>query len=355
MVRGARGGEDANVDPHRAAASRRENVARRSVTIDSTKTGVGRCPGTFGELLQGALPAGGREFLVTLPITEGSTARFVATRGLEGVRVSPPHKEKSRRLAEELMRLRNLEAGGELRIESGLQEGKGCASSSADMVATARAIGSAFGIHISRPTLARIMSAIEPSDGVMYEGIVSFHQREGTLLGRLGTLPPLTIVALDEGGRAETTELCEQRGGHSAGRLAEYERLLLDLERAVKRRHLPSVGDVATRSAVLNQDVLPKEYLRLFLDLRARYGTLGVVATHSGTCLGLLLDPGSPRYPEVVPELVDELRACRGAGVRIYLTHDFGPRRLGAWQTAPDRPYGGPWRPAQMGAECLRG
>ena len=305
------------------------------------RTGVGWCHGTFGELLQGALPAEGREFLVTLPITEGSTARFTPARRSEGVRVTPPHKEKSRRLAKELIRLYDLGAGGELHIESGLQEGKGCASSSADMVATARAIGSAFGVHIPRRTLARTMGAIEPSDGVMYEGIVSFHQREGLLRDCLGSLPPLTIVALDEGGRAETTELCKHRGGHGAGRLAEYERLLLNLERAVKRRHLPSVGDVATRSAVLNQDALPKECLGLFLDLRARYDALGVVATHSGTCLGLLLDPGSPRYPEVLPKLTDELRVCRGhgAGVRIYRTRGFQRRRLKPF--AVDR-YRGP-------------
>ena len=277
-------------------------------------------------MLQGALPAEGREFLVTLPISEGSTARFTPLRGSEGVRVSPTHKEKSRRLAEELIWLYNLGAGGELRIESGLHEGKGCASSSADMVATARAIGAAFGVHISQRTLARTMGAIEPSDGVMYEGIVSFHQREGILRGHLGTLPPLTIVALDEGGRVETTESCKHRGGHAASRLAEYERLLLDLERAVKQRHLPSVGAVATRSAVLNQDVLPREYLKLFLDLRARHDALGVVATHSGTCLGLLLDPASPRYPEVLPELIDELLGCPGSDVRIYRTQNFEKR-----------------------------
>ena len=280
-------------------------------------------------MLQGALPAERREFLVTLPITEGSTARFTPVPGSRGVRVSPPHKEKSRRLAEELVWLYNPGTGGELHIESGLQEGKGCASSSADMVATARAIGSAFGIDICRHSLARTMSAIEPSDGVMHEGIVSFHQREGILHARLGTLPSLTVIALDEGGRAETTELCERRGGHGVRRSAEYERLLLDLRRAVRRRHLPSVGDVATRSAILNQDLLPRQNLGLFLDLRARHDALGVVATHSGTCLGLLLDPGSPRYPEVLAELVDELLACRGAGVRVYRTHDFEQRPLG--------------------------
>jgi uncharacterized protein involved in propanediol utilization len=309
------------------------------VTMGNPKTGIGRCLGTFGELLQGALPIERREFLVTLPITEGSTAEFRTVHELKGVRVSPPYKVKSRRLAEELMRLYNLEANGELHIESELDEGKGCASSSADMAATARAIQSAFGIRIPRHTLARTMSAIEPSDGVMYEGIVSFHQREGIVHSRLGTLPSLTIVALDEGGRAETTELCRDRGFHSASRLAEYERLLLELGRAVKRRDLPSVGDVATRSAVLNQDILPKEHLELFLDLRARYDALGVVATHSGTCLGLLVDPRSLRHPDVLPKLVDELLAHDCGGVRVYRTYGA----LGTKTTTERRIEGAVW------------
>ncbi len=290
------------------------------MSSDTGATGIGRCPGTFGELLQGALPPERREFLVTLPITEGSIAEFTPVPGYRDVRVSPAHKEKSRRLAEELLRRHDLVAGGELRIESGLCEGKGCASSSADMVATARAIRSAFGVQIPRRSLARIMSAIEPTDGVMYEGIVAFHQREGVLRGRLGTLPPLTIVALDEGGTAETTELCRDRAFCSEIRLSEYDGLLGDLRRAIRWRHLPSVGAVATRSAVLNQDVVPKEHLRLFLDLRDRYNALGVVATHSGPCLGLLLDPGSPRHPDVLPELVAELRAHSPSGVRVYRT-----------------------------------
>jgi L-threonine kinase len=307
--------------------------------MGSPKTGIGRCLGTFGELLQGALPIERREFLVTLPITEGSTAEFTAVHGSKGVRVCPPYKEKSRRLAEELMRLYSLDADGELRIESELDEGKGFASSSADMVATARAIEAAFGFRIPRHSLARSMSAIEPSDGVMYEGIISFHQREGVVHSRLGTVPSLTIVALDEGGRTETTELCRDRGFHSASRLAEYERLLLELGCALKRRDLPSVGDVATRSALLNQDVLPKEHLELFLDLRARYDALGMVAAHSGTCLGLLFDPRSLRHPDVLPELVDELLAHDCGGVRVYRTYGA----LGAETTTERRIEAAAW------------
>ena len=135
-------------------------------TAGGPKAGAGRAPGTFGELLQGVLPTERREFLVTLPITENSAAEFIPTCG-NGVHVSPPHKEKSRRLAEELLRANDLPPGGALRIESGLREGAGLASSSADMVATARAVGNAHGIRVPRRLLARLVCAIEPSDGVM--------------------------------------------------------------------------------------------------------------------------------------------------------------------------------------------
>lgn len=288
--------------------------------------GYGHCFGTFGELLQGALPERSRDFLVTLPITLRSTARFSALPGQQGVIVHPPHKEKSRLLAERLLHSFGIRAGGVLCLESELPEAKGLASSSADMVATALAIRSTLGLTVSRALLAELMGIIEPTDGVMYDGIVSFYQREGALRSFLGILPSLTVVALDEGGRVETMELHKHCGSYSASRLAEYENLLLDLERAVRRRNLASLGEVATRSAILNQDVVPKMHLELFLDLRARHDALGVVATHSGTHLGMLLDPASPRYLETLSALVDELARHR-PGLRIYRTCGSEDRR----------------------------
>ena len=95
------------------------------------------------------------------------------------------------------MRLYNLEAGGECISRVRCMKARVCQLISRhgrhgprDRVCIRDPHSSAF--------LARIMSAIEPSDGVMYEGIVSFHQREGVVHSHLGTLPSLTIVALDE-------------------------------------------------------------------------------------------------------------------------------------------------------------
>lgn len=288
----------------------------------SVRTGIGRCFGTFGELLQGVLPGQEREFLVTLPITRYSTAVFTTLSGSREICVYPPHKEKSRRLAEKLMHIFDLDSGGSLSVQSELPAGKGCASSSADMVSTARAIQSAFGVSISRASLARVMSSIEPSDGVMYREIVSFYHCEGVLRKSLGYLPSLVIVGIDEGGQVDTVEFNGRPKPLDRARRAEHEELLFEMERAVARGDLRSLGEISTRSATLNQDTLPKTHLNLFLDMRRRYKALGVVIAHSGTHLGLLLDPNSSNYSQSLPAIVTEL-AQHCPNVCIYRTHDF--------------------------------
>ncbi len=293
---------------------------------EGTRTGIGRCFGTFGELLQGVLPGQEREFLITLPIARYSIARFTASPGSREICVYPSHKEKSRRLAEKLMHIFGLDSGGSLSVQSELPAGKGCASSSADMVATALALQSAFGISIFRAFLARVMSSIEPSDGVMYRGIVSFYHREGVLRKFLGYLPSLAIVGLDEGGQIDTVEFNGRSKPFGRARRAEYEDLLLGAEEAVARGDLRSLGEISTRSAILNQDILPKTHLDLLLDMRRRYEALGVVIAHSGTQLGLLFDSDYLNRSQSLPAITAEL-AQYCPDVCIHRTHDFRTTR----------------------------
>ncbi len=289
---------------------------------EGVRIGTGRCFGTFGELLQGVLPDRQQEFLVTLPISRYSTARFTVLPGSREIRVYPSHKVKSRRLAEELVAILGGDSGGSLSVQSELPVGKGCASSSADMVATARAIQSALGSFVSRASLARVMSRIEPSDAVMYPGIVSFYHREGVLRKFLGCLPSLTIVGLNEGGQVDTVEFNKRPKPFGRARRTEYENMLIGIEQAVARGDLRSLGRISTRSAVLNQEILPKVHLDLLLDMRRRYGALGVVVAHSGTHLGLLLGPDSSCRSRDLPAIVTELAQYR-LDVRVYRTHDL--------------------------------
>lgn len=155
----------------------------------------------------------------------------------------------------------------------------------------------------------------------MYPGIVAFYHREGTLKSFLGRLPPLTIVGLDEGGRVDTVEFNERCGTSGRARRAEYEGLLVDMERAITRGDLRTVGEISTRSAVLNQELLPKAHLEPVLEVSRRYDALGVVAAHSGTQLGVLLGPASS--PETSSAIAAELSRY-GTSVRIHRVPDFG-------------------------------
>ncbi|GAA2352704.1 kinase [Streptomyces violaceusniger] len=281
-------------------------VARRA-GVDLHEGAAAAC-GTFGELLQGVLPDG-TDFLVTFPITQGSRAWFRYDRH-GPLRVYPTHKTKSLRLARAMLDAHHLRGGGSLVLDSDLLVGKGLASSSADLVATARAVGTVLGLDTTPAAVEDWLRPIEPTDGVMHPGIVLFEHRAVRLRARLGTLPPATVVAVDEGGLLDTVAY-NRRTRHVPPALrAEYAHLVDDLTAAVRDGDLHGVGAVATRSARLNQRWLPKRNLDALIRMAGDLDALGVMCTHSGTMAGLLLDATAPGHR-------DTLAAVRAACARL--------------------------------------
>ncbi|MEU0148803.1 kinase [Streptomyces sp. NPDC006288] len=266
---------------------------RTAVDIDE---GAGAARGTFGELLQGVLPDG-TAFLVTLPISLGSRARFRYDRH-GPLQVYPAHKTKSLTLARAMLDAHGAGGGGTLLLDSDLLVGKGLASSSADLVATARGVGAALGLDTSPTAVEDWLRPVEPTDGVMHPGIVVFEHRAVRLRALLGALPPVTVVAVDEGGQLDTVSHNRRSPHVPTGSRNDYARLLGDLALAVRAADLDAVGAVTTRSAVLNQCRLPKRNLDAMTRIARGVGAPGVVCTHSGTMLGLLLDAGAAGHPE---------------------------------------------------------
>jgi L-threonine kinase len=256
--------------------------------------GVSSAFGTFGELLQGVLPDG-RDFLVTFPIARWSTATFRPAEQSAEVKVFPADKRKVHRLAKRML-AETGSAGGVLRMDSCLPEGKGLASSSADLVAAARAIGNALGREVTPAMIEDLLREIEPTDGVMYRGVVAFHHREVRLRSVLGSLPSLTVVGLDEGGTVDTVAFNRIVKPFGPAERLEYELLLTRLTSAVHDKDMAAVGEVATRSATMNQVLRPKHTLEQAKDLCRRIGGLGVIAAHSGTTVGVLLADDHPGY-----------------------------------------------------------
>lgn len=155
-------------------------AARGERDGESSGIGISRACGTFGELLQGVLPDNDLDFLVTLPIELWSTARFTVDPRSATVTVRPAHKRKSLALARALLAMCGTGTGGALTIESDIPGGKGLASSSADLVATSRAICAAYGIAVPAATLEDLLRICREAGGL---GVVSAHS--GTVLGVL--------------------------------------------------------------------------------------------------------------------------------------------------------------------------
>lgn len=260
------------------------------------RVGQGEAFGTFGELLQGVLLEENLDFLVTFPIQAFSRAIFTPEPRGNLVTVQPAGKAKSRRMAQIILDHFDLQCGGCLTLQSDLPEGKGLASSSADLVATARALAAAFHLDIPVELLQSFMRQIEPSDGVMYPGVVAFYHRQVELRQYIGQLPAMTVVSIDEGGQVDTIEFNRIPKPFNDAEKREYRQLLDELDRAIREQDVRAIGRVATRSAVLNQKLRPKQLLDDVGMIARDVGAIGVAVAHSGTCLGVLLSVEEPNY-----------------------------------------------------------
>ncbi len=275
--------------------------------VRAEPAGVGTAFGTFGELLQGRLPERDGDFLVTLPVARWTRATFRPGPASAGIAVSPPRKTKALRLARLIADESGREVGGLLTVNSVIPEGKGMASSSADLVATARALGQALGLAMPPARIERLLARIEPTDGVLYSAIVAFHHRAVRLRAVLGSLPPMAVVGIDEGGSVDTVDFNRAPKPFTWADRREYARLLERIADAVRTRDLAAVGRIATRSALMNQPLRPKWSLEPMREISRRVGGLGVTVGHSGTTAGILLDASDPAYTHRVSAAA---RAC---------------------------------------------
>ncbi len=290
------------------------------------RSGTGECGAHHGELLQGwFIDARGavRPGLVTLPLP-GWTARAVFAPGGGELTVSPPDRVKACRAAH-----LTAEAfagpgrhGGRLVLDGSLPAGLGMGSSTADVVATVRAVADAYGVAPSPRTVARIAVAAEAaSDPLMFDDRPRlFAHRDGDVLEELGdALPPVLVLGcLLQRGRPVDTPLIRPPAP-SEDEVRAYAALRSQLRRAVAVGDPALLGRVATASAERARAGPELELLRAVAD---DAGAVGVQIAHSGNVAGLLFDAAAPGAG---PERA--AAALRG--------HGIAPTRL--FETTTDR------------------
>lgn len=269
-----------------------QEIDEKSNKSSSSSASIGECNGTFGELMQGVLP-NDRHFLVTLPINVKSIVEYRAIDS-ERVESNLENKNKSIRAVEKYLQLFGFPGGGMLRFTNTFSAGKGLASSSADMVAAIRATASYFRESASPELIESILRDIEPTDGVMYNGTVSYFHREVRLDENISETPRLAIVSADRGGECSTIEFNKVKKEFSTNIKFEYQEMLSDIKLAIRKNDMRDIGRITTRSCELSQLNNPHAHYSLMQRLAKETDSLGLVATHSGTCVGLLYEADDP-------------------------------------------------------------
>lgn len=222
-----------------------------------------KVPGSCGELVQGYL--NDKPFLITCPID-----RFTF------VTVSDHFNEYiGLRWKSKLMLERTLKYLGYkkfpfgIKIESQLPAGKGMASSSADIVAVAKAVATALNERLSSTEIANLAVNIEPTDGIFYEGIVAMNPVTGKVFKKY-SVPQHQIAIFDFGDKVNTLEFHRQSNLHI--------------------KHLPDNLDLSLMeiSALANQSIIHKPKLREIISYSKFLDSIGVNIAHTGTVIGII-------------------------------------------------------------------
>ena len=248
-------------------------------------------PGSCGEFVQGILD--GQNFLVSCPIDMYSTATVTLVNG-RGRIYGASEAPKARRTVELILdRFQRSDVDVCLRLENPLPRGKGMASSTADIAATAVATAKALDecAAMDPSDVARLAIQIEPTDSVSYPGIVMFDHKRGDLIKILGNIPPMRVAVLDFGGTIDTVEFNRTNRNPILDRKQSVFREAISLiERGIINRDVRDIGAGASLSAIANQEILFKPKLSDVLRLAEDVGAVGVNVAHSGTVIGVLFD-----------------------------------------------------------------
>lgn len=250
----------------------------------------GVCHGTLGELIQGPFIRNGELHigLISLPVKKYSCMHFIHDE--DGcLNDDLAGKDKCRRAIDiYLYSHRKQPPRGKWIHDSELLEGKGMASSTADIVATIRCLDAIFSYESSIESMTTILRQVERSDSVFLDNYALYLSGRQEVVHHFGSGPAFHACYIDEGDRIDTEQVGERLLSHYERHLSDY---AANLDRAIGaflKEDLAMIARCSTASAVLGQEAVSKRNLDVLLANQERYQADGIVAAHTGSLLGYL-------------------------------------------------------------------
>lgn len=247
-----------------------------------------RCPASCGELIQGWIDGG--EKLISCPIDWYSEVEVS-----EG---EPAGDERSlsRRMLHQVIDYFGYQRDDvpPLRIgrRSTIPVAKGLASSTADIAATAVATARFLHHTLDECQLADLCLRLEPTDSTVFSALTLFDHHQGSCHIAHDWLPALAILILESPDILTTAAFHRRIGKDSVRQQADrLDRAWQLFQRACRDESRRRLGEATTLSAVASDLLLPKPAFSALLRLVERHDLYGINVAHSGTVVGLLMDP----------------------------------------------------------------
>lgn len=282
------------------------------------------CPGSCGELFQGFI--GETEYLVTLPITLFNTVTIELSQAHQ-FPSCPKIRQAFERTCDYFALSSSARPLVHVTVQQRLPISKGMSSSTADIVATIYGTSRLLEREISEEVVALICCQIEKTDSLLFSQLSVMASATGEVIYQGDWQPELQLLVLEAAATIDTESFHQKRSAVLARRQAnEYLSIFEGFKEAVAEQSLEKLGHVATASSCLNQQLLAKPFFQELLALVEHCELLGLMVAHSGTVMGVLLEPDRQVPKELLTYLQGEL--ISQAYPKYYLTQTTfgGPR-----------------------------
>ena len=232
-------------------------------------------PGTCGELIQGEI--NGKSFLVSAPINLFSEVTILHKEGEIELKGTKWKAKRAIELFSERFKvdLKNIS----LTLKSHIPKSKGMGSSSADISALLYAFSRFYNISITPYDIAKIAIQIEPSDSIMFPGIVAFDYINGSFWEYIGKPLPLRILVVDFEGN-----IANKEGNKNISYDTSW---YPELKKAFQDKNLTLFGEIITESTIKNQETVNKIGCETLIEESLKLGAVGVNTAHKGTVCGI--------------------------------------------------------------------
>ncbi|QPM67592.1 hypothetical protein [Atribacter laminatus] len=268
------------------------------------------CPGSLGELVQGTWE--GKEVLISLTVDRYSEIEVDLVERVDQKRSE--HMEtlwKSKQAMELMLQEWGLNGLAEKIVfqrRRSIPEGKGYASSTADIAALLAALAILVERDLHEEDIARIALKIEPSDGIIFSKMCIFDHLDGSVLVRFPVPRHLGVVGIELPGVLETLSVDRWRMRAQWGKYQkDLSKAFGFAQRGLEENDLSLLGRAATLSSWIAQSFISEPIFENLIEICSSIGGLGVNRAHTGKAFGILFDVRVNSPKKMVQRVKDAL------------------------------------------------